>query len=433
MHAVEQNIFRQAPQADPAPILPRVPVALQDARTLQLLQHAMQSGFGQPGFLHQALQAEKSGPWPRWSQAVQRDGWSEYRHPDRRGPQEHTLQRLVGQARRSPRRIVLPEGGDARVLQAAVHAQGERIARITLVGSKRKLLSACGRDRLVPDGIDVVDPGDSPHLDRMAEHLLQRRRHKGMTRRQAEEMARTPLYFAQGLVGLGLADGSVSGAAHTTAEVVRSAVQVIGLHPASRLVSSFFLMLLRASGDIAPRELIFSDCGLVVEPDEVELAEIAIAAADSAQALLMQPARVAMLSFSTGSSASHPLVHRVVWATQRVRALRPDLAIDGEVQLDVALIPDIARRKLPQSRLGGNANVLIFPDLHSGNIGYELAERIGGATAIGSILQGLRRPANDLSRGCSTEDIFNAIAVTVIQAQPRTTSPVGLETSAVQA
>lgn len=328
-----------------------------------------------------------------------------------------TLERVWQQARREPRRIVLAEGADVRVLRAAARAHREGIAHLTLVGATAELLANGRRHGLDLDGIEFADPARSDHREALVEHLLERRRRHGMTRLQAARMATSPLYFAQLLVSAGYADGSVAGAAHTTADVVRSAIQVIGPHPGSPLVSSFFLMLIRSPDCETPRELIFSDCGLVVEPDEAQLAEIAIAAAHSAQILLGQPARVAMLSFSTGGSASHPLASKVVQATQRIRARCPALAVDGEVQLDAALIPEIARRKLPDSRVGGNANVLIFPDLQAGNIGYKLAERLGGATAIGPILQGLRKPANDLSRGCSVEDIFNVIAVTVLQAQ----------------
>ncbi|MDR8832909.1 Ethanolamine utilization protein EutD [Burkholderia pseudomultivorans] len=204
---------------------------------------------------------------------------------------------------------------------------------------------------------------------------------------------------------------------HATADVVRAAIQLIGVDPSFRIVSSFFLMMLCEPFHTIKGGLIFSDCALVVDPDAGQLAEIAMAAADSAQALLGEAPRVAMLSFSTSGSAHHAAVDKVTAATAHVRERRPTLAIDGDVQLDAAIVAEIAERKIAHSQVGGHANVLVFPSLEAGNIGYKLAERIGRAKAVGPLLQGLRRPANDLSRGCSADDVYHVIAATTVQAQ----------------
>jgi phosphate acetyltransferase len=237
-----------------------------------------------------------------------------------------------------------------------------------------------------------------------------------MTREQATSAARDSLVCANLLVKTGRADGTVSGAVRTTADVVRTAIQVIGVQPSFKLVSSFFLMMLCEPFHSLKGGLIFSDCGLVVDPSASELADIAMAAADSARQLLMEEPRVAMLSFSTNGSAKHAAVDKVAQAAAQVKVQRPELAIDGDVQLDAAIVAEIANRKLPDSQVKGKANVLIFPNLEAGNIGYKLAERVGGAVAIGPLLQGLAKPANDLSRGCSADDVFHVIAVTVVQA-----------------
>ncbi|MCG6659368.1 phosphate acetyltransferase [Halomonas campisalis] len=327
------------------------------------------------------------------------------------------LNRIVERACREPKRIVLCEGEDERVLQAAVKAARAGIARILLVGRRQAMVDVAADRGLDLTGIELLDPADSPLSEPLATALHELRRRKGMTREQADAAVREPLCFANLLVREGYADGSVAGAVNTTADVVRTAIQVLGLAPGCRLVSSFFLMMLCQPFHSLKGGLIFSDCGLVIDPDAKELAEIALAAADSAEALLGEEPRVAMLSFSTSGSARHGSVEKVVQAAREVKARRPALAIDEDVQLDAAIVAEIAERKLPESRVKGNANVLIFPDLEAGNIGYKLAERIGGAEAIGPLLQGLAKPANDLSRGCSVDDIYHVIAVTGVQAQ----------------
>ncbi|MEQ9107345.1 MAG: phosphate acetyltransferase [Limnobacter sp.] len=330
------------------------------------------------------------------------------------------FRRIIDKARSSPKTIVLSEGDDLRVLQAAVRVTAEGCAKIILVCNRARTVIIAKEQGIDLTGIDLIDPATSGHAEAFAQMLFSLRKAKGMTLTMAREQVLDPLCYANLMVRLGHADGSVAGAVHTTAEVVRNAIQIIGVKPSFKLVSSFFLMMLCEPFHTLKGGLIFSDCGLVVDPDAAELADIAIAAADSARDLLMEEPRVAMLSFSTSGSAHHPSVDKVIAASRRVKMLRPELALDGDVQLDAAIVAEIAQRKIKDSAVMGRANVLVFPNLDAGNIGYKLAERVGGAVAIGPLLQGLNKPANDLSRGCSTDDIFNVIAVTVVQAQAST-------------
>lgn len=330
------------------------------------------------------------------------------------------LHRIIDKARAAPKKIVLCEGDDARVLQAAARASREGCAKITVVGDRIRTEAIAKDQGIDLAGIDLVDPATSEHAEAFAQELFTLRKAKGMTLAQAREKILDPLCYANLLVRLDHADGSVAGAVHTTADVVRNAIQIIGVKPSFKLVSSFFLMMLCEPFHTLKGGLIFSDCGLVVDPNAEELSDIAMAAADSARDLLMEEPRVAMLSFSTSGSAHHPSVDKVIAASNRVKMLRPGLALDGDVQLDAAIVADIAQRKVKDSTVMGRANVLIFPNLDAGNIGYKLVERVGGAVAIGPLLQGLKKPANDLSRGCSADDIFNVIAVTVVQAQATT-------------
>ncbi|NMA96078.1 MAG: phosphate acetyltransferase [Clostridiales bacterium] len=326
------------------------------------------------------------------------------------------LESIRLKAKSNKKTIVLPEGTEERIIEAAAKITEAGLADVVLLGNAEDILDR--GSKLDMSAVTIVDPSTSCKKDEYVEELVKLRAHKGLTKGQAEELILDPLYFGTMMVQMGNADGLVAGAINSTGDVLRPALQLIKTAPGISIVSSFFIMEVLYKEEYGQDGvLLFADCAINPNPNAQQLAEIAVTSAKTGHDLVGLDPRVAMLSFSTKGSACHEHVDKVIEATQIAKKLDPGIMLDGELQADAALVESVGQLKCPDSEVAGRANILVFPDLQSGNISYKLVERLGKARAIGPICQGIAKPVNDLSRGCSVEDIVNVVAITAIQAQ----------------
>ncbi len=327
------------------------------------------------------------------------------------------IEQIKERAKTEIKTIVLPEATDQRILEAAQIVKNDGYAKVILIGNEDEVKKIANDKKIDIEGIKIVDPSKSEKKEEYANKLYELRKTKGMTEEQAQKLILEPVYFGMMMVKLNDADGLVSGAAHSTSDTLRPALQILKTAPGTKLVSAFFVMVVPNCEYGSNGTFIFADSGLNEEPDSEKLSEIAISSSKSFEQLVGNQAKVAMLSYSTYGSAHSASTEKVVEATKLVKEKAPELTVDGELQLDAAIIPEVAEFKAKGSPLKGQANVLVFPDLGAGNIGYKLVQRLAKAEAYGPLCQGIAKPVNDLSRGCSSQDVAGVIAITAVQAQ----------------
>lgn len=329
------------------------------------------------------------------------------------------IEQIKQRAKQEIKTIVLPEATDVRILEAAEMIKNEGYAKVILIGNEEEVRKLAKERNIDIGETKIIDPAVSIETARYSKELYELRKSKGMTEEQAEKLVLEPVYFGMMMVNLNEADGLVSGAAHSTSDTLRPALQILKTAPGTKLVSAFFVMVVPNCKYGENGTFIFADSGLNEEPDSEKLSEIAISSSKSFEQLVGTQPKVAMLSYSTYGSAHSASTEKVIEATKLVKEKEPNLLVDGELQLDAAIIPEVAEFKAKGSPLKGQANVLVFPDLGAGNIGYKLVQRLAKAEAYGPLCQGIAKPVNDLSRGCSSEDVAGVVAITAVQAQQK--------------
>ncbi len=329
------------------------------------------------------------------------------------------IEEIKERARKDIKTILLPEAEDIRTLEATKIVLEEKYAKVILIGNKERILNKAKENNIDISGTEIIEPETSEKYNEYEELLYNLRKHKGMTEEQAKELVKDPTHY--GMLMLkdekSTADGLVSGAVHSTSDTLRPALQILKTKPGTKLVSAFFVMVVPNCDYGENGTFIFADSGLNQNPNEDELSEIAISSSESFKQLVGKEPKVAMLSYSTKGSAKSELTEKMINATKLVKEKAKSLIVDGELQLDAAIVPEIAKSKAPNSPVKGEANVLVFPNLDAGNIGYKLVQRLAKAEAYGPLCQGIAKPVNDLSRGCSSKDIAGVIAITAVQAQ----------------